>query len=150
MSKQCGKLYVKEGKNAETDEVAIVYRGFIDLASFSANVFLVPFAGQKETAPDFKIKVQTKSGWREISGGAWIKESERVEGGKFLSLTLDDDDMERPVYVTAFPDDDKPEEVFNVVWSRAKAKADGGRARPKERPIPAGDVPADLDDSIPF
>lgn len=77
-----------------------------------------PRAGNMN-APRWEIFAKQGGASEYSIGSAWEKKIERGDnaGGKMLSITFDDPSMDKPLYVTAFPDGDG----FEIVWQRARA-----------------------------
>ena len=52
-------------------------------------------------------------------GAAWLKNSEKVNGGDFLSITLDSPKLDDPVNLSAFPPEDN-KAPWRIVWMRPR------------------------------
>lgn len=73
-----------------------------------------------ENAPKYDIITKSRSGKDVKIGAAWVKTA-RETGMEFFSLTFDDASFEKPLYVTAFHDDDG--ETMTLVWNRSRKQA---------------------------
>lgn len=114
---ECGVLRSVAGE--------ISYRGPIALSDLLNGELSLRKLQRKTTsdnAPAFDVFYKPKDGdsVRPV-GQAWLKNSDKVEGGDFLSLTLDDPKWEAikqpPVNLSAFPRDDG---TFRLVWQRLR------------------------------
>jgi uncharacterized protein (DUF736 family) len=116
MANNCGnlKLTQREGKPD-------VFVGEINIAGISGRICLVPRKKMGKTSPDFTVQIQQNGGWFEM-GAAWFKDMHA--GGRFFSITIDGPQLQQPVYVSAFPDDEDPI-VFRIVWQRPRKGGSG-------------------------
>lgn len=76
---------------------------------------------QGKNAPAYDV-LRRASGTKDPfnpSGAAWIKNSENVDGGDFLSITMDDPDWDSPLNLAAFPGKDAAQ-PWQVQWSRPR------------------------------
>lgn len=91
------------------------YKGVIKSRTYRGNVSLKPiFPKLSEKAPDFEVWDET--GFQ--TGSAWTKKGDK---GTFLSLTLDNDGMEKALNLAAFATK-ADARVLDVVWSRPKVQ----------------------------
>lgn len=109
------------------EKAGIKYQGRIDLDGRMIPNFVLrdhPRARPGDTdssAPSYELFV-VRDGRETVAGAAWIKNSEKVEGGDFMSLTLDNIRWPRPLNLTAFPPDSKSTtKDWTIVWSRPRA-----------------------------
>lgn len=118
---RCGVLKAMKGK------ASVEFRGRVTLDGRFDDVLVLrkhPRAKNEdgsvnENAPSYEIFFERNA--RELAAGAaWIKNSEKIEGGDFLSLTLDSIRWPRPVYLTAFPPSKGDPDSWPVVWSRPR------------------------------
>lgn len=121
--RQVGKLRRYEG-DADNPQY---FKGEMQASFYSGDVFIVPVDDKRsEGSPDWMVKVPDPAGgWQEF-GAAWTKKTK--VGEEFLSITFDDPMMPHPVYVSAFPLDQQPEdgsEHYRVVWTRARRQPQG-------------------------
>lgn len=75
--------------------------------------------GEKD--PSYEIVARNRTSGRAVRIGAgWIKTAARGshEGEDFISLTFDDPSFPRPLYCTAFPNEDG--QTWNIVGSRPR------------------------------
>lgn len=110
---ECGVLRHGDGK--------ISYRGSVvlsDLLDGEISFRKLERKTVSDNAPAFDVFYKPKGGehYRPI-GQAWLKNSDKVDGGDFLSLTLDDPAWDKPLSFSAFPRDDG---TFRLVWQRAR------------------------------
>lgn len=106
---------------AEQQDKPEHFIGDIACKVFQGRIALTPNPSYKDVShPKFIIKEKIASTWYE-TGNAWLKESDKVNGGYFLSMTLDNPELDKPIYLTAYPQDDNAS-IFDVKWSRPKSK----------------------------
>lgn len=128
---KCGLL-----TTVANDANGIKFRGNITLGDrLDHDVMLVtnPRANEKSDAPDFDVVARRKSfvGSFKPIGGAWLKNSSKVNGGDFVTMTLDDPDWPNEIFVTAFPPDKGND--WRIVWSRPRgARVQSEPAREQE------------------
>lgn len=143
MSKIIGTL----SKGFDARAMKEFFKGSIVSRSFTGTISLVPipYEGKpKAGSPEFRVKEKYNGKWLEC-GAAWVKKSANVDGGEYMSITIDTDDMPAPFYCAAFPQKEQPSDDFtewNIVWGRPRGPG-GMRRAPSEGP----DFP---DDEIPY
>ena len=111
----CGTLK----KISDKAEANVHFRGSIALGTRVIGALALSVPSRKsasEDAPDYDVSLKPTGGEAHVVGAAWIKNTAKV--GDFLTLTLDDPDWPREVFVTAFPSETKGE--FRIVWSRPR------------------------------
>lgn len=75
---------------------------------------------EKEGSPDYEVQYRPSGSDHMFSvGSAWLKNSDRVDGGDFLSMTLINPDWPDDLSLAAYPLKGKPG-TFRVVWSRPR------------------------------
>ncbi len=145
MSMKVGTLtsVVRDGR-------VIGYRGQIATPGFAEGVRFVPneHRGRSSNAPAFKIEMKF-NGRPFETGAAWIKKSPKVKGGEFLTITLMNTALPKPIYLRAFPADEQPDGVDDLIeWNVVfQSQATPGPAANRAAPMPD---PNDPDDDIPF
>ena len=100
------------------------WRGNFVSMMYDVNFTLVPRLERKsEREPAYDIfTVSRRHGQSVKVGVAFEKQPKDANKEKFLSISIDDPAMEKPLYLTAFPVEGKAE--FEIVWQRPRAKAD--------------------------
>jgi uncharacterized protein (DUF736 family) len=117
---ECGVLKPKKLANGG----ATYFEGNISLSGVLVGTLVLmphPRANpENENAPSYEAAL-TEHGKRPfIAGAAWIKNSDKVKGGDFLSITLDAVKWDRAINVAAFPPEDEQSTDWRIVWSRPK------------------------------
>jgi len=76
--------------------------------------------GASDRAPEYAV-LYCAIGQRSmrVMGNAWLKNSDKVNGGDFMSMTLDDPDWNSALNLTAFPPD-KNGGDWRIIWSRPR------------------------------
>lgn len=93
-----------------------------------------------EAAPDFVV---LENG-RHVIGAAWEKTS--AAGKCFMSITLDLEEQDKPIYLHAFQQDND-NSAFDVVWTRPRG---GNKALQEGNTAPQPAQNGAVDDEIPF
>lgn len=102
-------------------------RGMIRLGSRLAGELLFSNLARttiSDNAPSYDVfyKPEGEAAVVRPIGQAWLKNSDKVEGGDFLSITLDDPDWHGAgldaINLSAFPREDGK---FRIVWSRPRS-----------------------------
>lgn len=124
---ECGRLTKVESPVAVG---GVEFRGQIVLGSrIDKYVFLIakrPYdqngnpVDRNGNSPTHDVCVKRETGNYQVIGAAWTKASEKVEGGGFLSITLDDPDWPAPLNLSAFPPRRGIE--WRVVWQRPRGE----------------------------
>ena len=78
---------------------------------------------QSENAPSHRVFAFGSHGAEVQIGAAWTKVAKTVAhaGEEFLTITIDDPDLDVPLNVTAFPDNDG--QNWTIVWRRKRVDA---------------------------
>jgi uncharacterized protein (DUF736 family) len=119
----CGEL------KTVCDEIApdLKFKGTVRLIGRLAGRLQLRTIARKmssDEAPDYEVFYQP-AGEPEFYpiGAAWLKNSDRVTGGDFLSLTCTHPDWPADLSLAAYPGTDKA--AYRLVWSRPRVAAQG-------------------------
>ncbi len=96
------------------------FAGKLNARRYQGSIVLKPVEKRGDNSPDFDIVAA--EGFQ--TGSAWWKAG---KNSRFLTLTLDNDGMSEPLYLTAFPVAGSSGE-FDVVWSRPKLQKEATQA----------------------
>lgn len=125
-----------------------VLLGEINMAGLAGEIAMGPVKVRRDpvNSPHMEIQMKGPRGWYE-AGKAWKKDFTEG-GGYFYSLTFDGPQMEKPIYVAAFPDEDQPKDTPKGEAAQWTLK--WGRPRGNRRSVMPDDGGASLNDEIPF
>jgi len=125
----CGELHPKNDNAGKLNG----FSGRILLADLIQGTLTLapnPRASSNSEAPDYLVSYHPSraTGAPYQIGAAWIKNSEKVNGGDFLSMTLDSPRWTNSVNLSAFPPDESTVSEtaetrspgWRVVWSRPR------------------------------
>lgn len=134
MSKKVG--WLEEVTSDKTGEVG--YMGEINVGIAKGEIALRPVEHKrKSTSPDYRILVKGTRGGFVDFGAVWVKTPE-AGGDDFLSMTIDHEVMDKPIYVAAFPPSEEADEGrYQIVWGRPK----GGKSVAMASAIDNDEVP---------
>lgn len=119
MSYKFGELQLRP----ETDTTPEHFIGDIICKVYQGRVVIGPnpnYQGDRNS-PKYLVREKVGQHWFE-TGFAWEKESSKVDGGRFLSISLDSPEMQVPLYLSAFPKEETDAQIFDVIWSRPKQR----------------------------
>ena len=111
---------------ANTDNQPLALKGTIELPNINGIIYLVPNPSRyNDKSPDMIVKMADNNGVFVKVGSAWRKELKN-DAGDFYSITLDNPSLEKPVYISAFPEFDDEKNGgkilhYNLTWSRPRA-----------------------------
>lgn len=106
--------------NFKYDQAKDIYSGEIKtLTLLRAKVNFRPAESKSDKGPHYRVTVEGQPGSVEL-GAAWKRKSEA--GREFLSVSLDDPSLARPLSAALMPSEDGASAI--LIWSRqAKKKA---------------------------
>ena len=94
------------------------YAGDIQTLTLLRNkVTFRPVTGKSDKGPDYRVVVEGRAATVEL-GAAWKRTSEA--GREFLSVTLDDPTLDRPLSVALMPSEKGDSAI--LVWSRSNGR----------------------------
>jgi uncharacterized protein (DUF736 family) len=135
MSKKVGTLH--ETTSRETGEIG--YLGTVDIAGIKGRIALRPSESKRSAnSPDYRVLIDAGRGWSDF-GAVWEKEP-AGGGNTFLSITIDNETLPRPIYVAAFPPSEDGDDGWSIVWGRPR----GGGVRQ------SAEQGGGISDEIPF
>jgi uncharacterized protein (DUF736 family) len=107
------------GKFTKDDEG---YSGNVNcLALHVFGLVFKPVPMKQGSGPDFVVVAETQDGEEYEIGGAWNRVSEK-KGRAYLSVRLDGPTLAAPINCALMRN---PDGAYQLVWNRAKPKADG-------------------------
>jgi len=87
------------------------YQGSIQTLTINAKIDIVPSELTGENAPQYLVM----AGQAQVGAG-WVRE--RREGGKYVSIKLDDPSLPAPIFANLIESGD----LHNLVWSRQEGR----------------------------
>ncbi|MGF7152086.1 uncharacterized protein (DUF736 family) [Sphingomonas zeicaulis] len=100
------------------------FTGRVSAMAFSLTIALREVSSTNPNAPKFEIfALSAAKEWVQV--GAFFEMFSNRDGSAFLNGKIDDPSFEKPLYVTAFQQED---ESYNIVWQRRTARPDVDRA----------------------
>ena len=91
------------------------FKGDVVTLTISRKVTMRPVEVPTERGPKYRLF----AGFGEV--GAAFEQSARDTGQVYLSIKLDDPSFPAPIYLAAFGNKEKPDDL-DLVWSRSKAE----------------------------
>lgn len=118
---ECGQLKQVAGENS-----SVKYAGMVRLIGrLDGLLELVPHPrcdADNDRTPDYEVFYQPRATDGKFPiGAAWLKNSENVDGGDFLSFTLVHPDWQDDLSLAAWPAENVKKDGFRIVWSRPRA-----------------------------
>lgn len=100
------------------------FTGRVSAMSFALTLALREVNSTNPKAPKFEIfALSAAKEWVQV--GAFFEMFSNRDGSAFLNGKIDDPSFDKPLYVTAFQQED---ESYNIVWQRRTARPDVDRA----------------------
>ena len=104
-----------------TGHETVKYKGSLATTSISFGaIYLIENLGAThENAPRYRICIKSPAGDELEIGAAWERIAQRGKnaGQAFFSLAIDTPELEKPLYVAAFRNNDNG---YDIIWSRPR------------------------------